>query len=390
MDAWIDTYHAVRRLTRQGTFVFLTDSAVGAAEEDNLRHLVTNLGLDVPRERIVPFLTTKHCARVLPVVRGPRASERLSGAGRARRRQERSATPRSVEHAWQLRADAARVAITRLTLGGWANPHGDPERQVDFLAAPNAHAEFYLTQVVSHHMSTPVARFVDAAEQRGPDDAGAVRRLLLPQRQPAHARRAEGISAGAGRRADARVRWRRDAGRRLRAHDSDADGRRREALLHQQPAGAAGRSRCSRAFSRRQESEYDRGARVHEAGGCAHGQVPGCSRWRWRSRSRSTAQLQAQTQTPLQRLEASILRTTRSVNATWGIYVKSLETGEEIAIDADRQMETMSTIKIPLMIEVLRADQGAASSSSPTSTPSPRRTRSPAPARSSGSTTAPS
>ena len=56
--------------------------------------------------------------------------------------------------------------------------------------------------------------------------------------------------------------------------------------------------------------------------------------------------------TPLQRLEASIQRTTRSVNATWGIYVKSLETSEEIAIDADRQMETMSTIKIPLMVEV--------------------------------------
>jgi hypothetical protein len=30
MDAWIDTYHAVRGLTRQRTFVFLTDSAVGA------------------------------------------------------------------------------------------------------------------------------------------------------------------------------------------------------------------------------------------------------------------------------------------------------------------------------------------------------------------------
>jgi beta-lactamase class A len=56
---------------------------------------------------------------------------------------------------------------------------------------------------------------------------------------------------------------------------------------------------------------------------------------------------------PLQRLEASIQRTARSINATWGIYVKSLETGEEIAIDADRRMETMSTIKIPLMIEVL-------------------------------------
>jgi len=61
---------------------------------------------------------------------------------------------------------------------------------------------------------------------------------------------------------------------------------------------------------------------------------------------------QAPQQTPLQRLEASILRTTRGVNATWGIYVKSLDTGETIAVDADRQMETMSTIKIPLMIEV--------------------------------------
>jgi len=63
------------------------------------------------------------------------------------------------------------------------------------------------------------------------------------------------------------------------------------------------------------------------------------------------AVFQAGAATPLQRLQASIERTTRSVNATWGIYVKSLESGEEIAIDADRQMETMSTIKIPLMIE---------------------------------------
>ena len=58
-------------------------------------------------------------------------------------------------------------------------------------------------------------------------------------------------------------------------------------------------------------------------------------------------------QTPLQRLQASIERTTKSVNATWGIYVKSLESGEEIAVNPDRRMETMSTIKIPLMVEVL-------------------------------------
>jgi len=72
-----------------------------------------------------------------------------------------------------------------------------------------------------------------------------------------------------------------------------------------------------------------------------------------RPHARLHAQQQAPQQTPLQRLQASIERTTRSVNATWGIYMKSTETGEEIAIDADRQMETMSTIKIPLMVEAL-------------------------------------
>jgi len=64
----------------------------------------------------------------------------------------------------------------------------------------------------------------------------------------------------------------------------------------------------------------------------------------------STLQAQAPV-APLERLRAAVERTTRSVNATWGIYVKSLETNEELALDADRQMETMSTIKIPLMVE---------------------------------------
>ena len=57
--AWL-VQRLATRLTTDGTFVFLTDSAVGAQEEDNLRHLVTNLGRDVPRSRIVPFLTSKH------------------------------------------------------------------------------------------------------------------------------------------------------------------------------------------------------------------------------------------------------------------------------------------------------------------------------------------
>jgi beta-lactamase class A len=59
-------------------------------------------------------------------------------------------------------------------------------------------------------------------------------------------------------------------------------------------------------------------------------------------------------QPSLARLEMVIQRIARSLNATWGIYIKCLETGEEIAIDADRQMDTMSVIKIPLMAEAFR------------------------------------
>ncbi len=164
MDAWIDTYHAVRRLTREGTYVFLTDSAVGADEEDNLRHLVLNLGTDVPRDRIVPFLTSKHPLEFC-----------LSYAERARQHgfpalvvlggDAHVGPPRSVEHAWQLRG-LLRDRNPTLALGGWANPHKDPERQVDYLSDRQFTAEFYLTQIVSHHTIAPVARFVDAAARR--------------------------------------------------------------------------------------------------------------------------------------------------------------------------------------------------------------------------------
>jgi hypothetical protein len=165
MDAWIDTYHAVRRLTRQETFVFLTDSAVGTAEEDNLRHLVINLGQDVPRSRVVPFLTAKHSLEYC-----------LSYAERARQSgfpalvvlggDKAVGAPRAVEHAWQLRR-LLRERDASLALGGWANPHADPERQVDYLSSPEFHAEFFLTQVVSHHQIAPVARFMETADRRG-------------------------------------------------------------------------------------------------------------------------------------------------------------------------------------------------------------------------------
>jgi 5,10-methylenetetrahydrofolate reductase len=167
MDAWIDLYHAIRGLTRQDVRVFLTDSAVGTQEENNLRHLVTNLGRDVPRERVVPFLTSKHsldfcltyaeqawqCGFSSLVVLG---GDKTVGR------------PRSVDHAWELRR-AIRVREPRLELGGWANPYADPAQQVGYLVDEAFAAEYYLTQIVSHLNVAPVERFLEETRRRGVD-----------------------------------------------------------------------------------------------------------------------------------------------------------------------------------------------------------------------------
>ena len=42
------------------------------------------------------------------------------------------------------------------------------------------------------------------------------------------------------------------------------------------------------------------------------------------------------------RLQQDIERVARSVNAQWGVYNKCLETGAEIAINADKQMEWLA------------------------------------------------
>lgn len=172
MDAWIDMYHAVRTLTRQETGVFLTDSAVGTQEENNLRHLVANLGRDVPRERVVPFLTTKHsldfCLSYAEQAwqHGFPALVVLGGDKHVGR-------PRCTEHAWELRR-AIRAREARLTLGGWANPYADPVSQVDYLIDDRFTAEFYLTQIVSHLNRAPVERFLDEAHRRGLDEIPGV------------------------------------------------------------------------------------------------------------------------------------------------------------------------------------------------------------------------
>jgi hypothetical protein len=164
MDAWIDTHHAVRGLVRDDTFVFLTDSAVGTLEEQNLRHLVINLGRDVPRDRVVPFLTSKH-SLAFCLSYAERASNEgfpalvvLGG--------DRTVGPsRCVDHAWQLR-QAIRAHVPSLSLGGWANPHADPVEQVAFVGDAHFTAEFFLTQVVSHHDSARVDRLLEEMDRR--------------------------------------------------------------------------------------------------------------------------------------------------------------------------------------------------------------------------------
>ena len=164
MDAWIDTYHAIRRLSRQQVPVFLTDSAVGTQEENNLRHLIANLGRELPRDMVVPFLTSKHpldfCLSYATQAcqHGFRSLVVLGGDKSVGR-------PRCVEHAWDLRQEI-RKQEPDLMLGGWTNPHAAVTQQVDFLLDERFCAEFYLTQVVSHVDLDPVKRFLAEIDRR--------------------------------------------------------------------------------------------------------------------------------------------------------------------------------------------------------------------------------
>jgi len=165
MDAWIDTYHAVRSLTRDGTFVFLTDSAVGLKEEDNLRHLVINLGSDVPRSAVVPFLTCKHTMEYC-LAYAERAQQHGFESLVVLGGDKNVGHPRCVNHAWELR-EAIRQHQPGLNLGGWANPHATPASQVSHLLDGRITAEYYLTQIVSHHSRGKVEAFLAEAARCG-------------------------------------------------------------------------------------------------------------------------------------------------------------------------------------------------------------------------------
>ena len=165
MDSWMAMHRAVSRLVQKDTVLFLTDNAVGAKEEENLHHLGGNLEADVPKGRICPFLTAKHTLEYClwyidrAVAAGHEAVTVLGGDTRV-------GAPRCVPHAYLLRAQI-RARHPGLALGGWANPYRDAAEQVGFLLDDLVHADFFLTQIVSHHHPEPVAAFCAEAKRRG-------------------------------------------------------------------------------------------------------------------------------------------------------------------------------------------------------------------------------
>ncbi len=170
MDAWIDRNHSIRNLALKDTFVFLTDDAVGSREEENLGHLAANVGSDVPLSRLVPFLTCKHPIEYCLMYADRAQSlgfEALTVVGG----DSSVGPPRCVPHAYELR-QRLRKRHPGLSLGGWANPHRDVERQVGYLGADDFSADFYLTQIVSHHSVDRVSAFLEQSDRRGVDIPG--------------------------------------------------------------------------------------------------------------------------------------------------------------------------------------------------------------------------
>ena len=164
MAAWIDLHHTLSRLTRDQRFVFLTDNAVGAAEEESLAHIGANVADTVELRRIVPILTTKHTLEYCQTFASRAASEGFD-ALTVLGGDTSVGPPRCVPHGSDLRR-ILRARVPGLALGGWVNPHRDASEQVAFLTAEDAVADFALSQVVSHHSVAGVERLITELHRR--------------------------------------------------------------------------------------------------------------------------------------------------------------------------------------------------------------------------------
>jgi 5,10-methylenetetrahydrofolate reductase len=164
-DAWMGLHSSVRRLLAKGTPMLLTDGAVGTSEEENLHHLVTNLDADAPRELVCPFLTTKHTLEYCEWY-AARALDAHCDSLTVLGGDKNVGAPRCVPHGYVLRQHL-RTRFPELQLGAWANPHRVLEEQADFVANEAYSADFFLTQLVSHHDVDRVQGFQDALSARG-------------------------------------------------------------------------------------------------------------------------------------------------------------------------------------------------------------------------------
>jgi hypothetical protein len=183
MEVWIDMYHSIQRLARRDTIIFLTDNAVGLSEEENLAHLTANLAGDVDPCRIVPFLTSKHSIEYC-LMHASRAASHGFEALTVLGGDHTAGPPRCVPHARELRT-LIRRRVPGLDLGGWANPHRPPDEQVNYLLDGGFEAEFYLTQIVSHHSIAAVERFLTEARRRGVPYPGVFGVFLYRSANPA-------------------------------------------------------------------------------------------------------------------------------------------------------------------------------------------------------------
>jgi Xaa-Pro aminopeptidase len=165
MRAWIDLHHALRGLSRDGIFTFLTDNAVGSAEEESLAHVGANLDDDADPRRIVPILTCKHALEYCTLF-ATRAASQGFDALTVLGGDDAVGPPRCVPRARDLRR-IIRDRSPGLTLGGWVNPLKDPVEQVEYLTARDAEVEFALAQVVSHHSLAEVERFLEVLDASG-------------------------------------------------------------------------------------------------------------------------------------------------------------------------------------------------------------------------------
>jgi len=182
METWIDMHHSIGKLARGDTVVFLTDNAVGASEEENLQHLTANLADEVDPQKVVPFLTCKHQLDYC-LMYATRAAAHGIAALTVLGGDRTVGPPRCVPHAYDLR-QVLRRRMPGLLLGGWANPHRAAAQQVDFIQREDYAAEFYLTQVVSHHSIRAVEGFLNEAARRGVSKPGVFGVFLYRSANP--------------------------------------------------------------------------------------------------------------------------------------------------------------------------------------------------------------